>query len=164
MYLNILSPPYPLNHGNVMCTAIVLPGRADGGMDAQTHPSLLSLSFLLSAWILYHKHGKSAKPAGLRSPCILWFFCSFICYLLSLGTLLWMPPAVSGLSLMWISVWALSFCCYLFCSFFFVDNLPGSFLAVDSFFWSVLAVDICFWSALVVDICFCSFLAVDICF
>ena len=109
MYLNILSPPYPLNHGNVMCTAIVLPGRADGGMDAQTHPSLLSLSFLLSAWILYHKHGKSAKPAGLRSPCILWFFCSFICYLLSLGTLLWMPPAVSGLSLMWISVWALSF-------------------------------------------------------
>ena len=109
MYLNILSPPYPLNHGNVMCTVIVLPGRADGGMDAQTHPSLLSLSFLLSAWILYHKHGKSAKPAGLRSPCILWFFCSFICYLLSLGTLLWMPPAVSGLSLMWISVWALSF-------------------------------------------------------
>ena len=109
MYLNILSPPYPLNHGNVMCTAIVLPGRADGGLDAQTHPSLLSLSFLLSAWILYHKHGKSAKPAGLRSPCILWFFCSFICYLLSLGTLLWMPPAVSGLSLMWISVWALSF-------------------------------------------------------
>ena len=109
MYLNILSPPYPLNHGNVMCTAIVLPGRADGGMDAQTHPSLLSLSFLLSAWILYHKQGKSAKPAGLRSPCILWFFCSFICYLLSLGTLLWMPPAVSGLSLMWISVWALSF-------------------------------------------------------
>ena len=109
MYLNILSPPYPLNHGNVMCTAIVLPGRADGGMDAQTHLILLSLSFLLSAWILYHKHGKSAKPAGLRSPCILWFFCSFICYLLSLGTLLWMPPAVSGLSLMWISVWALSF-------------------------------------------------------
>ena len=109
MYLNILSPPYPLNHGNVMCTAIVLPGRADGGLDAQTHPSLLSLSFLLSAWILYHKQGKSAKPAGLRSPCILWFFCSFICYLLSLGTLLWTPPAVSGLSLMWISVWALSF-------------------------------------------------------
>ena len=26
MYLNILSPPYPLNHGNVMCTVIVLQG------------------------------------------------------------------------------------------------------------------------------------------